>query len=145
MNLKQTFLNRSPRERARLAFLCLALLFASLAFVTYYTSVALTYYYNPARNNPSGQVLILTTAWCPFCKSLKTSLANAHMPYKEIDVESDWRANLAFQSTKRHGIPVTIIGNTIVEGGFQKQMAAIRKTCEERNQPQSEVDCGRIE
>ena len=43
------------------------LLFASLAFITYYTSVALTYYYNPARNNAAGRSCHPhTTSWCPF-------------------------------------------------------------------------------
>jgi glutaredoxin len=144
MSLKQKFLQRSPRERFRLVFLSLALLFASLAFITYYTSVALTYYYNPARNNAAGQVVILTTSWCPFCKYLKASLDDAHMPYTEIDVESNWKSELAFQSTKRHGIPVTIVGSKIVEGGLQTQMAAIRKACEARTQPQDAVDCAKI-
>lgn len=145
MNIKHRFLQRSPRERFRLAFLCLALLFAFLAFATYYTNVALTHYYNPARTNAHGRVVILTTSWCPFCTHLKASLDAAHMPYTEIDVERDWKSDFAFQSTKRRGIPVTVIGNTIVEGGLQKQMAAIRKTCEEQYQSQSMVNCSKIE
>ena len=67
------------------------------------------------------------------------------MPYTEIDVERDWKSDLAFQATKRHGIPVTVIGATIVEGGLQKQLSAIRKTCEEQYQSDSTVHCAKIE
>lgn len=123
----------------------MALAFASLAFVCYHTSVALTWYHNPARSNPEGHVVILTTSWCPFCLHLKTALDSANMPYVEIDVERDWRAELAFQSTNRHGVPVTIIGDTVVEGGLQKQIAAIRQTCERHQQPPGAVNCAKIE
>ena len=144
MNFTHWLKARTARERWRLAFLGLALLFACLAFITYYTNVALKYYFDPTRNNPPDQVVLLTTAWCPFCKALKASMASAQMPYKEIDIESDWRSELAFQSTNRRGIPVTIIGDAVIEGGLQRQLAAIRMLCEKRHSQRTGVDCGQL-
>ena len=53
---------------------------------------------------------------CPFC-SLKASLDDAHMIHRDLTFKQ-----LLNPFNPSHGIPVTIVGSKIVEGGLQKQM-----------------------
>jgi glutaredoxin len=143
MQLKDWYLQQTPRMKFRYAMLGIALFCAMGAFTTYYSSVALAYYYNPTRTNAEGRVIVLVANWCPFCKYMKHALAEANFPFEEIDVEKDWKTNLAFSTTNRHGIPVTIIGSSVVPGGMTEQLVAIRDTCTKANLGPS-VQCDKI-
>jgi len=130
MEFKSWYLQQTLRMRFRYAMLGIALFCAVALFVLYYTGRASTYYHDPTRTNAEGRVVILVTDWCPYCKLLKRRLTEANFPFDEIDVEKDWTTRAAHRSTKRRGIPVTIIGREVVAGGTDKQLAAIRATCE---------------
>lgn len=36
---------------------------------------------------PPGAVTVLTTPWCGYCRRLKAQLADAGVPFREVDVE----------------------------------------------------------
>lgn len=143
-SLRKWYLERSPIERIRYALLALAGLLSVLLFVAYYTHLGLAYYFSPARTNREGQVVILTASWCPYCRELKARLGEAGFPYREIDVEQDWKTAYAFVATKRGAVPVTVIGNTVADRGLTRQLEAIRALCEKKNSAAA-YDCGKLQ
>jgi len=141
--LKLWLLDDDPRTRFRHQMLGLAAVGSILSFILFYSNLALIYYFSPMRTNPPGHVVILTTSWCPFCRSLRQALDSAGMPYETIDIEKDWKSSYAHYSTKQRGIPVTVIGSTVVGGGLRRQLAAIRQLCDQMN-PIGHYDCARL-
>lgn len=72
--------------------------------------------YNPARNNPSDNVIILTASWCGYCMSLREHLAQQRIPYTDLDVEKTTEGRRAFDAVRGTGIPITIIGDKVIRG-----------------------------
>jgi glutaredoxin len=64
----------------------------------------------------STQIVIYTTERCPFCKKLRRDLAASAIPYKEYDVEKTLQGQLGYWALRARGIPVSVIGATIVYG-----------------------------
>ena len=64
----------------------------------------------------SKAVVIYTTAWCPYCAKLRTSLAASGIPYVEYDVEKSLQGQLGFWTLRARGIPVSAIGPKVVYG-----------------------------
>lgn len=64
----------------------------------------------------SKTVVIYTTAWCPYCAKLRTSLAAGGIPYVEHDVEKSLQGQLGFWTLRGRGVPVSVIGAKIVYG-----------------------------
>jgi glutaredoxin len=95
------------------------------------------------RTNPPDHIVILTTSWCPYCHALKQALNASRLPYDSIDIERDWQSQYAHYSTRRSGIPVTVIGSTIVGGALVKQLSSIRTLCERIN-PAGQYNCAKL-
>lgn len=64
----------------------------------------------------SKAVVIYTTAWCPYCRKLRTSLAASGVPYVEHDVEKSLKGQLGFWTLRGHGVPVSAIGPKVIYG-----------------------------
>ncbi len=64
----------------------------------------------------SRAVVIYTTAWCPYCRKLRTSLVSSGIPYVEHDVEKSLQGQLGFWTLRGRGIPVSAIGPKIIYG-----------------------------
>jgi len=64
----------------------------------------------------STAVVIYTTAWCPYCAKLRTSLAASDIPYVEHDVEKSLQGQLGFWTLRGRGVPVSAIGPKIIYG-----------------------------
>jgi mycoredoxin len=64
----------------------------------------------------SKAVVIYTTAWCPYCAKLRTSLAASGIPYVEHDVEKSLDGQLGFWTLRGRGIPVSAIGPRVIYG-----------------------------
>ncbi len=64
----------------------------------------------------SKAVVIYTTAWCPYCAKLRTSLAASGIPYVEHDVEKSLDGQLGFWTLRGRGIPVSAIGPKVIYG-----------------------------
>lgn len=64
----------------------------------------------------STAVVIYTTAWCPYCARLRTSLAASNIPFVEHDVESSLQGQLGFWTLRGRGVPVSAVGPEVVYG-----------------------------
>jgi glutaredoxin len=64
----------------------------------------------------SKSVVIYTTAWCPYCAKLRTSLAASGIPYVEYDVEKSLQGQMGFWTLRGRGVPVSAIGPKVVYG-----------------------------
>ncbi|MEK6211063.1 MAG: glutaredoxin domain-containing protein [Pseudomonadota bacterium] len=64
----------------------------------------------------SKAVVIYTTAWCPYCAKLRTSLAASGIPYMEHDVEKSLDGQLGFWTLRARGVPVSAIGPKVIYG-----------------------------
>ena len=64
----------------------------------------------------SKEVVIYTTAWCPYCAKLRTSLAASGIPYVEHDVEKSLQGQMGFWTLRGRGVPVSAIGPKIIYG-----------------------------
>ena len=64
----------------------------------------------------SKAVVIYTTAWCPYCAKLRTSLAASGIPYVEHDVETSLQGQMGFWTLRARGVPVSAIGPRIIYG-----------------------------
>jgi mycoredoxin len=64
----------------------------------------------------SRAVVIYTTAWCPYCVKLRTSLAASGIPYVEHDVEKSLQGQLGFWTLRGRGVPVSAIGPKVIYG-----------------------------
>ena len=67
-------------------------------------------------NADSQEVLIYTTAWCPYCARLRTSLGNSGIPFQEYDVEHSLPGQLGFWTLRGRGVPVSTVGPEVVYG-----------------------------
>lgn len=64
----------------------------------------------------SREVVIYTTAWCPYCARLRAGLRASAIPYEELDVERSLKGQLGFWTLRGRGVPVSAIGPQIVYG-----------------------------
>jgi len=64
----------------------------------------------------SKAVVIYTTAWCPYCAKLRTSLAASGIPYVEHDVEKSLQGQMGFWTLRGRGVPVSAIGPKVIYG-----------------------------
>ena len=77
---------------------------------------ALAYSHDPRRNNPSDNVIILTTSWCPYCMSLRQHLADRGVHYTDLDIEKTTEGRWAHRAVNGRGIPITIVGDQVIRG-----------------------------
>lgn len=106
----------APRPRWRWA-LAIGLLGFSLALAAAFgLERALAYVYDPRRDNPPESVIILTTSWCGYCRSLRQHLAELGIPYAELDTEKTSEGRWAFAAVRARGVPVTIVGDQVIHG-----------------------------
>jgi glutaredoxin len=77
---------------------------------------ALAYVYNPTRNNPPRNVIVLSASWCPYCASLRRHLVELNVPYTELDVDETTEGRYAFYAVRGTGIPITIVGKHVLRG-----------------------------
>ena len=62
------------------------------------------------------EVVIYTTAWCPYCARLRTSLGNSGIPFQEYDVEHSLPGQLGFWTLRGRGVPVSAVGPEVIYG-----------------------------
>ncbi|WP_101758795.1 glutaredoxin domain-containing protein [Oceanicoccus sp. KOV_DT_Chl] len=61
-------------------------------------------------------VVLYTTAWCPYCRKARDYFEQANIPYTEYDVEKSARAYQEYQQISGRGVPVIRIGDRIIQG-----------------------------
>jgi glutaredoxin len=72
----------------------------------------------------STAVVIYTTAWCPYCASLRASLTASNISFVEHDVETSLQGQLGFWTLRGRGVPVSAVGPEIVHGYDVARLAA---------------------
>jgi glutaredoxin len=76
----------------------------------------LAWTHHPARNNPPYGVVVLTTSWCGYCRSLREHLAEIGVPYVDLDVEKTTEGRYAYMAVRGTGVPITVVGNQVIRG-----------------------------
>ena len=61
-------------------------------------------------------VVLLSTSTCGYCKKLRADLADWGVDYVDVDVESDRNGQRAYQLVNGRGVPILLVGDTIVHG-----------------------------
>lgn len=64
----------------------------------------------------SAPVILLSTAWCGYCKKLRASLNDWGVAFEEIDVEQSANGQRAYQMVNGRGVPILLIGDQQVHG-----------------------------
>lgn len=64
-----------------------------------------------------AKVKIYTTPTCPWCVKAKTYLKSKNVPYEELNVAEDEKAQeVMIEKSGQRGVPVLDINNTIIVG-----------------------------
>jgi len=72
------------------------------------------YFYKPKSD--ATDIVLYTTDWCPYCKSLRIHLKANSIPYKEHDIENSLSGIAGFWALRARGVPVSVIGPNVVYG-----------------------------
>jgi glutaredoxin len=77
-----------------------------------------------AQTDPSGQVVMYATSWCPYCQQARNYFREQGISYVEHDIEKDAEARRAYQAFGGRVIPVIFVGKRRMNGfsvaGFNK-------------------------
>lgn len=103
--------NTENPNRWRRAPLYLAL---SLVLILLLVDRAATWLHRPAPD--STTVVLYTTEWCSYCRSLRLHLDAYGVPYRNYDVEKSLSGLMGFWALRGRGVPVSVIGPDIVYG-----------------------------
>lgn len=105
-------------NRGRRGVLSAALLLAVALFgVDRYAS----YVHRPGAE--SKRVPIYATRWCPYCEQLRADLVASGASHTEYDVERSLQGMLGFWALHGRGVPVVVIGPSVVYGYRVTQIA----------------------
>ncbi|MEM8843842.1 MAG: glutaredoxin domain-containing protein [Pseudomonadota bacterium] len=61
-------------------------------------------------------IVIYTTDWCPYCKTLRKTLDKYQIPYAEYDTEKSIDGMLGYLALGGRGVPVVVVGENIIYG-----------------------------
>ncbi len=61
-------------------------------------------------------VVLLSTSTCGYCRQLRGNLAAWGVAYVDVDVESDRKGQLAYDLVNGRGVPILLVGDTVVHG-----------------------------
>lgn len=74
---------------------------------------------------PSGNLPVMYTAtWCGYCRRAKAYMAEKHIPYREVDVDSA-AGKVEYESTGERGVPVLVRGGEHFVGFSEKTYDSI--------------------
>lgn len=77
-----------------------------------------------AQADPSKQVVMYATSWCPYCRPARNYFREQGIPYVEHDIEKDTEARRVYQAFGGKVIPVIFVGQRRMNGlnvvGFNK-------------------------
>jgi glutaredoxin len=99
-------------------------------FIYKYEYKATEYYKNPHENNnktaqigwtaqeidSSCDVILFSTASCPYCKRARAFLKAKEIPYCEKDINRKKANKAAYKNVGGKGVPVLVIGNKVIHG-----------------------------
>jgi len=71
------------------------------------------------RRQPAGQVTLIVGQTCSLSRELERAMQAAQIPYRRLDLDdgdADGPARWAYYTLRARGIPVTIVGEHVVQG-----------------------------
>lgn len=82
----------------------------------------------------SGDVVLYSTSWCPYCSKTRDFLNSADIPFTEYDIEKSAYAYQEYEELSGRGVPVLRIGEQTIEG---HRPQAIRSAVQALSRPAS--------
>jgi mycoredoxin len=113
------------------------LLIFILALVLLQNSTRLHQFLDPINTEQlsKNDVILYSTDWCPYCVKARNFFRNANIPFTEHDIEKSPEHNRNYESYGLSGVPLIIIGPTVVQGYEPKALrAAIEELLQSRKQ-----------
>ncbi len=71
-----------------------------------------------------GQVILLSTPTCGYCRKTRQYLNLRNVPFVEYDVQSTARGSSLYQRSGAYGVPVIMIGEHVIHGFRPSSIAA---------------------
>ena len=90
------------------------LIFASIVLLVFALDRVAVVLHTPKSG--ATEVVIYTTAWCPYCSSLRNTLTKYQIPFTEHDTEKSVKGFMGYWALRAHGVPVSIIGEEVIYG-----------------------------
>jgi glutaredoxin len=78
----------------------------------------------PAARQSQPRVLMYATSWCPYCAAARAFFQQHGVKYTEYDVERDMAARARFERFGG-GVPIIMVGETVVRGFDQRQLSTL--------------------
>lgn len=72
----------------------------------------------------SKEVVLYSTAWCPYCNMLREKFDALNVSYIEYDIEQSIVARLKHLSLGGIGVPLTLIGDDVIKGYNQELISS---------------------
>ncbi|MCX4029152.1 hypothetical protein H0A36_17295 [Endozoicomonas sp. SM1973] len=66
--------------------------------------------------NPTCDIIMFSTSWCPVCKSAGEYLDRKNYKYCEVDIEKDSVAYDYYKRLGTQGVPTILIGDQVTVG-----------------------------
>ena len=70
----------------------------------------------PESDTITTPIVIYTTDWCNFCTSLRATLKQYQIDYRDYDVEHSEKGRIDYKKLGSSGVPIIIIGDSILHG-----------------------------
>ena len=70
----------------------------------------------PFAVDPQRQVVLLSTAWCGYCKATRAFLQRNRVQFQEYDVERSDRGRQLYQAVGPFGVPVVLVDGAPIRG-----------------------------
>lgn len=117
-------------EILKAAAIVAVILGASAAlFISYYSSTQADRLVTegPVVETAVNLPVMYTATWCGYCRRAKAYMAQKHIPYREVDVESA-AGKVEYANTGERGVPVLVRGGEHFVGFSEKYYESIFST-----------------
>lgn len=111
-----TITNRVRQIQKALLAVAVALTLGLLALDRYAAAV-----HRPKAG--ATEVVLYTTAWCPYCARLRADLHASGVTYTDHDVEHSLHGQLGMWTLRGRGVPVAVVGEKVIYGYRVDQLA----------------------
>jgi mycoredoxin len=108
-----------------------------LALVLLQNSTRLRQFIDPINTQllSKNDVILYSTSWCPYCVKTRHFFRTANISFTEHDIEKSPDHNRKYESYGRRGVPLIIIGQSVIQGYDPKAIrGAIEALVESRQQ-----------
>lgn len=94
------------------------LIFAVLVFIAWFAWGKFETSSVASQNSAGaqGQVILYATDWCGYCRKTKEFFNHQGVAYVEYNIEKDAEARQEFERLGGRGVPLVVIGETVIRG-----------------------------